>query len=59
MNHQSLTAEITLALTAKLIALIVLYLLFFGPAERPHVDQNTIAEHFYAADAARHMTGAY
>ncbi|MEE8261629.1 MAG: cytochrome oxidase putative small subunit CydP [Gammaproteobacteria bacterium] len=58
MHRQSLATEISVALTAKLIALLVLYLLFFTPAERPHVDQKAIAEHFYAEDSVTGVTGA-
>jgi hypothetical protein len=39
-----LPVEIGLLLTAKLVALTVLYLAFFSPAHRIHADSGAVAE---------------
>jgi hypothetical protein len=41
--------EIAAALTAKAIALTVLYLLFFAPAHRPAISDAVAAQHLYVA----------
>ena len=43
MFARQLTRELTVLIAIKVMALAMLFFLFFGPAERPKADAETIA----------------
>ena len=40
-----LRRHLSLAFVAKLILLVLLYILFFSPSQRPHIDAGRVADH--------------
>lgn len=44
MSARGLRREVVAVLALKAAALVVLFFLFFGPAQRPHVDAQRVSE---------------
>ena len=40
-----LRRHLSLAFAAKAILLVLLYILFFSPSQRPHIDAGRVADH--------------
>jgi len=50
-THRRLRREVAIALAWKLLALIVLFLLFFSPSHRPDVSADAVETLFFAEPA--------
>lgn len=48
-SRHPLAREITVVLIVKAAALATLYLLFFGPANRPHITPDAVDRHLLGA----------
>lgn len=53
LKRHPLVSEISLALVLKLVALTVIFYLFFGPAERMLVNSDVVARHLLSPDTGQ------